>query len=66
MSCLIQKLSTAPDHPDALTAASTVSPSLVRPTLRHHAESALKSLISSGPTRFALSFLALFSAPMMF
>jgi hypothetical protein len=53
----------ASDHPDALTAASTISPSLVRPALRHHAESALKSLASSGPTRLALSFLALFSAP---
>jgi hypothetical protein len=56
----------APDHPDVLTAASTISPSLVRPTLRHHDESALKSLISSGPTRLALSVLALPSAPMMF
>src|SRR6185369_5304958 len=54
------------DHPDVLTAASTISPSLVRPTLRHHDDSALKSLISSGPTRFALSVLALSSAPMMF
>src|SRR5207245_890018 len=56
----------APDHPDALTAASTISASFVSPTLRPHADSALNSLASSGPTRFALSFLALFSAPMMF
>jgi hypothetical protein len=55
----------APDHPDVLTAASTISPSLVRPTLRHHADITLKSLASSGPTRIALSFLALFSALMM-
>jgi len=54
-----------PDHPDALTAASIISPSSVRPTFRHHADIALKSLASSGPTRFALAFLALFSAPMM-
>src|SRR4029450_5890107 len=54
----------APDHPDALTAASTVSASLVRPTLRPHADSALNSLGSIGPTRLALSFLALFSASM--
>jgi hypothetical protein len=54
-----------PDYPDALTAASTVSASLVSPMIRHHAESALNSLGSSGPTSFALSVLALFSASMM-
>ena len=53
------------DHPDALTAASTASASLVSPTLRHHAESALNSPGSSGPTSFALSVLALSSASMM-
>jgi len=45
--------STAPasNHPAALTAASTVSPSLVRLALRHHAESALNSLASRSSTR---------------
>ena len=52
-------------HPDARTAASTVSASLVRPTLRPHADSVLNSPGSSGPTRLVLSFLALFSAAMM-
>jgi hypothetical protein len=45
----------APDYdPDALTAASTIPPSSVKPTLRHHADGMLYSLGSSGPTRFTL------------
>src|SRR4030095_819396 len=64
LALLPRPLRPARAHPRALPAVSTVSASLVRPTLRPHADSALNSLGSSGPTRLALSCLALFSTSM--